>query len=109
MNDVDGKPSELINEMYRCPICTRKMVRADPEKGDYWFCSGYAKGCDVTLAEKDGHPEPAFKCPRCGSLLAKRQGKNGEFWGCTSYPSCKSSFNDVDDRPDFDFLPSQRS
>lgn len=108
LNDVDGRPSAQMDEQYRCPLCTRRMVRAAADKGDYWFCSGYAKGCSVTLADIEGRPQPGFKCPDCGALLAKREGKNGEFWGCTSYPNCKSTFNNVNNRPAFDFLPAKR-
>jgi ssDNA-binding Zn-finger/Zn-ribbon topoisomerase 1 len=76
------------------------MVRAAPEKGDYWFCSGFSRGCKITLKDHNGRPERAFRCPDCGKLLAKRKGKKGEFWGCTGYPDCTSSFNDLDGEPD---------
>ncbi|HBW82958.1 MAG TPA: DNA topoisomerase I [Gammaproteobacteria bacterium] len=109
LNDINGRPSKEVDELYRCPLCTRRLVRAAPEKGNYWFCSGYSKGCKATVADVDGRPEAAFKCPKCGSMLAKRASKSGEFWGCSSYPDCKATFNDLNDGPDFDFLPAKRT
>ncbi len=108
LNEVDGKPSTAINPDYRCPLCTRKLVRADSThgeekergKGDYWFCSGYNKGCKVKLDDLDGRPKPAYRCKRCGKLLTRREGKNGSFWGCSSYPTCTASYNDIEGRPD---------
>ena len=108
LNDINGKPSKDVDELYRCPLCTRRLIRAAPEKGDYWFCSGYSKGCNATVADVDGRPAAAFKCPKCGSMLAKRMSKNGEFWGCSGYPDCKATFNDLNDGPDLDFLPAKR-
>ena len=63
LNDSQGKPSKDIDNLYRCPLCTRRLVRAAPEKGDYWFCSGYSKGCKATVSDNHGRPEAAFKCP----------------------------------------------
>jgi putative DNA topoisomerase len=96
LNDVDGKPTTEINEEYRCPICTRRLVKAD---GNYWFCSGYSKGCKVTLEDENGVPKTAFRCQECGSLLVKRNGKNGCFWGCSEYPECSTTYSDREDRP----------
>ena len=77
------------------------MVKADKEKGDYWFCSGYSKGCKVTLPDHDGVPEAAYQCQKCNQLLVKRNGKNGVFWGCSDYPNCTASYNDDNNRPRF--------
>ena len=109
LNDTHGKPSRDINELYRCPLCTRRLIRAAPEKGYYWFCSGYSKGCKATVSDNNGQPEASFKCPDCGSMLAKRAGKNGEFWGCSGYPDCKATYNDLNGGPAFDFLPTKRA
>ena len=108
-NDVAGKPTTDIDEHFRCPICTRRLVKANKGADDYWFCSGYSKGCKVTLADNNGTPETAHRCPSCGNLLAKRNGKNGEFWGCSDFPRCKTSFSDINNRPDFDLLTAKRS
>ena len=51
LNDIHGKPSKDVDDLYRCPLCTRRLVRAAPEKGDYWFCSGYSKGCKATVSD----------------------------------------------------------
>jgi len=99
MNDLDGKPSKEVDLHYRCPVCTRRMVKADMEKGNYWFCSGYSKGCKVTLQDADGVPEEGHRCGQCGHLLVKRDGRNGAFWGCSEYPECTASYPDKDDRP----------
>lgn len=109
LNDVAGKPSREVDEHYRCPLCTRRLVRAEKEKGDYWYCSGFARGCKVTLADHDGVPETAYRSRRCAHLLVKRKGKNGDFWGCREYPQCTTTYPDKDNKPDFDFLPAQRS
>jgi ssDNA-binding Zn-finger/Zn-ribbon topoisomerase 1 len=103
LNEVDGKPSTDINPDYRCPLCTRKLVRADKKKedsADIWFCSGYSKGCKVRLKDVEGQPERGYRCKRCGQLLRQRQGKNGTFWGCSSYPSCTASYNDKEGEPE---------
>jgi ssDNA-binding Zn-finger/Zn-ribbon topoisomerase 1 len=99
LNEVDGKPSADINPDYRCPLCTRKLVRANKDEGEYWFCSGYNKGCKVKLDDHEGRPKPAHRCKKCGQLLVKREGKNGPFWGCSSYPVCTASYNDLEGRP----------
>jgi len=111
LNDVAGKPSHEVDTHYRCPICTRKLVRADKEKGDYWFCSGFSKGCKVTLSDQNGVPESAYRCKSCGQLLVKREHKvtRAVFWGCSTFPDCKSTFPDKNDRPDFDFLTTKNS
>jgi len=99
LNDVDGKPSEQADLHYRCPLCTRHLVRSGKGDDKYWFCSGYSKGCKVTLADKDGTPETTYRCRECGQLLVKRTGKNGIFWGCSSYPECTASYRDKDNEP----------
>lgn len=109
LHDDNGKPLAQSDERYRCPICTRRLVKADPDKGNYWFCSGYSKGCRATLADNNGIPEEAHHCPSCRNLLMKREGKNGVFWGCRSYPNCKTSFKDLDNRPDFDLFTTKSS
>ena len=102
--DVDGNPSTEADEHYRCPVCTRSMIRTSGKNGDYWFCTGYNKGCKVTLADNNGRPEQAFRCKHCGQLLVKRKSKKGRFWGCSQYPECKTTYNDKDGKPDFDFF-----
>lgn len=109
LNDLAGKPSEDVDAHYRCPICTRRLVKASREQANYWFCSGYSKGCKVTLADHNGSPETAYRCRDCGHLLIQRNGKNGLFWGCSDYPQCTASYQDHNNRPNFDFFTSQRS
>lgn len=106
--DKDGRPSDTPDERYRCPVCTRPLVRANKgvdkagaPKADYWYCTGYNKGCKVTLADVDGKPTEAWRCLQCGHLLKQRRGKNGLFWGCSQYPLCTSSFPDADGKPRF--------
>lgn len=107
--DLDGKPSDTPDERYRCPVCTRPLVHAEAKtdddggagraKGDYWYCTGYNKGCKVTLPDDHGKPADAWRCPRCGHLLKQRRGKNGVFWGCSQYPLCTASFSDLGGKP----------
>lgn len=114
LHDVDGRPSEQPDERYRCPVCTRAMVRAErqEQRGEhaaesdgaasssyYWYCTGYNKGCKVTLNDANGRPAEAWRCPTCRHLLRKRQGKHGPFWGCSQYPLCQETFPDAGDRP----------
>lgn len=94
--DVDGKPSETPDERFRCPVCTRPLVKAE---GNYWYCTGYNKGCKVTLNDQDGKPAKAWRCPTCGHLLKQRHGKAGIFWGCSQYPLCTVSLADQDGQP----------
>jgi len=96
--DIDGKPSETPDERFRCPVCTRPLVKAE---GNYWYCTGYNKGCKVTLADQGGQPVKAWRCPTCGHLLKQRKGKSGLFWGCSQYPLCTASFADQDGQPKF--------
>lgn len=96
--DHDGKASDTPDERYRCPVCTRPMMKAEGDK-DYWYCLGYNKGCKVTLADDNGRPAKAWRCPRCGHLLKRRRGRAGEFWGCSQYPLCQASFPDRDGQP----------
>jgi len=99
-NDIDGEPSTQIDEHYRCPVCTRQLVKAENEAGKYWYCCGYNKGCKVTLNDVNGRPEPAYRCRLCGQLLSKRQSKNGVFWGCSQFPKCTSTYPDSNGVPD---------
>lgn len=106
MYDLDGHPSETPDERYRCPVCTRPMVRAegkttsdDKGRGDYWYCTGYNKGCKVTLPDEGGKPADAWRCERCGHLLKQRRGKNGLFWGCSKYPLCTVTYPDLNGKP----------
>jgi len=98
LNDLHGKPSNQIDETFRCPVCTRRLVKAET---GYWFCSGYSKGCKVKIADLSGKPTPSFRCLKCGSVLAKRTGKNGIFWGCSQFPVCSATYSDTNGRPDF--------
>jgi ssDNA-binding Zn-finger/Zn-ribbon topoisomerase 1 len=104
--DVDGVPSKEADEHYRCPVCTRSMIRTSDKRGFYWFCTGYNKGCKVTLRDDDGRPETAFRCKSCGQLLIKRRGKKGKFWGCSQYPTCTTTYSDKDGKPNFDIFTS---
>jgi ssDNA-binding Zn-finger/Zn-ribbon topoisomerase 1 len=99
--DKDGRPSDTPDERYRCPVCTRPLVHAKgkPDKDDYWYCTGYNKGCKVTLADDSGKPAQAWRCPLCGHQLKQRRGKKGLFWGCSQYPLCTASFADLQGRP----------
>lgn len=39
-------------------------------------------------------------CPTCKTgILISRKGTNGKFWACNQYPNCKSTFNDIDGKP----------
>ncbi|MEX0740439.1 MAG: topoisomerase DNA-binding C4 zinc finger domain-containing protein [Pseudohongiella sp.] len=112
--DLNGHPSDTPDERYRCPVCTRPLVHAQTKakpdattddvsarsaRDDYWYCTGYNKGCKVTLPDANGKPAAAWRCPRCGHLLKQRRGKNGMFWGCSQYPLCTESFTDIGGKP----------
>lgn len=110
LHDRDGRPSELPDERYRCPVCTRPMVRTEalnkhqePGAGAnpqyYWYCTGYNKGCKVTLNDVGERPAEAYRCLRCGHLLRQRRGKHGIFWGCSQYPLCQASYPDINNQP----------
>lgn len=102
LNDVDGKPSREPDEHYRCPVCTRRMVKTQTGSGDvYWNCTGADRGCNVRLKDDHGRPETAYRCASCGHLLVKRHGKHGAFWGCSAYPDCRQTYNDSNGLPDF--------
>jgi DNA topoisomerase-3 len=58
--------------------------------------------CTAATTAKFAEAENIFKCPNCGSALIKRKGKNGNFWGCGNFPECRTTFEDVDGKPDFD-------
>lgn len=44
------------------------------------------------------------KCPavECNGTLGTRKGKDGKFWGCSNYPTCKQTFPNYQNKPDFD-------
>lgn len=99
--DKDGKPSRVPDERYRCPVCTRALIRAENSKGPYWYCTGYDKGCKTRLADDNGVPAKAWRCTACGQLLKRRRGKNGWFWGCSQFPECRHTWPDKDGVPLF--------
>lgn len=116
LHDREGRPSELPDERYRCPVCTRPMVRTEARKKHqqseapaspqyYWYCTGYNKGCKVTLDDIDERPAEAWRCPRCGHLLRQRRGKHGVFWGCSQYPLCQVSYPDINNQPELPVPP----
>ncbi len=44
--------------------------------------------------------EPSIPCPTCNTgKLHKRDGKFGPFWSCTAYPTCETSFPDLQGKP----------
>ncbi len=100
--------------IFKCPTCDGALVKRHGKTGEFWACTNYPD-CKTTFADDDGKPdfdgkirsarllkEGAPKCPTCGGALVKRHGKNGDFWGCTNYPKCRTTFDDKDDKPDFD-------
>ena len=97
--DLDGKPSKVPDERYRCPVCTRRLVRAQNAQGAYWYCTGYDKACKTRLADDNGIPAKAWRCTSCGQLLKRRRGRNGYFWGCSQYPECRHTWPDKDGAP----------
>ncbi len=98
LNDLNGKPSKLVNDAFRCPVCTRRMIKSS---GEYWYCSGYSKGCKVKVEDDNGKPVRSYRCMKCGQLLVRREGKNGIFWGCSEFPVCSATYKDVDGSPSF--------
>ncbi|MCR5834628.1 MAG: DNA topoisomerase 3 [Selenomonadaceae bacterium] len=102
---------------YKCPNCGSALTKRQGKNGDFWGCSAYPK-CKTTFEDDNGQPdfegklraarqkilaeESKYKCPNCGSALIKRQGRSGDFWGCSAYPKCKTTFEDDNDKPDFE-------
>lgn len=107
LHDHDGKPSSTVNERYRCPICTRRLAKAEGEQRSYWYCTGYEKGCKVKIADADGMPELSWRCKACNGILAQRNSKHGTFWGCKNYPECTATYRDLDGEPDYDYSHSK--
>jgi len=101
LNDVDGVPSQLPDNHYRCPVCTRKMIRKQNKQDEYyWYCTGFRKGCDVRLSDQNGRPETAYRCKACGHLLVRRQARGEYFWGCSRYPECTATHRDSEGYPE---------
>ena len=99
---------------FKCPKCGAALVRRKGKRGDFWGCSAYPD-CRTTFEDADGKPDLEGKlrkeqwikagspvCPKCGAPLVKIKGKRGDFWGCSAYPDCRTIFEDVDGKPDFD-------
>ncbi len=63
--DLDGKPSKIPDERFRCPVCTRRMVRAQDAQGPYWYCTGYDKACKTRLADDNGAPAKSLSGQVC--------------------------------------------
>ena len=70
------------------------------------FLSGQVKFtsklCSAATNTNFAIAKGSFECPRCGNVLVKRHGKNGIFWGCSAYPKCRTTFEDKNNKPDFD-------
>lgn len=59
------------------------------------------QGTKNTEVRKATNPNgEAIKCPNCntGDIIFKT-GQYGNFWACNNYPTCKSSFKDINGKP----------
>lgn len=115
--DLNGKPQL---ETITCPQCkTGNVKRKIGQYGAFWYCSNWnseATKCDARFDDQDGklgdqkkvaftNSEFLCKVDGCGKPLIKRQGiaktskKPYSFFGCSGYPTCKQSYDDVDNKP----------
>ncbi len=115
--DIDGKFREeqwIKAGSPTCPKCGAPLFKRQGKNGFFWGCSAYPD-CRTTFEDADGKPDfdgkaraarlikaGAPRCPKCGSALVKRKGKDGDFWGCVAYPKCRTTFQDLNGKPDFD-------
>jgi len=60
-------------------------------------------GEETARVMKDGLSLPIEKhpCPACSSPMTRKKGKTGMFWGCSRYPECKSTYPDIDGKPNY--------
>lgn len=65
---LDNKPKTQSSE-HKCPVCGKPLVHRqgvkDGREFNFWGCSGFRDGCQVTFADDDGKP-------------GKRQDKKGK-------------------------------
>ncbi|MBD1574725.1 DNA topoisomerase III [Vibrio sp. S17_S38] len=139
ISDVDDYIAERIEHLANnginisvdatsCPKCgdgfllKRKAKKGG--KGDFWTCNQYPD-CKTAFPDKAGKPqltapkkpkttipEDAPTCPVCNKdKLVTRTGTKGKFWACTGYPSCKTTYPDLDGQPNLEpkpkFKPSE--
>lgn len=134
ISDIDLYISERINDLETnginltvadattCPKCSEgfliKRKGKKGGKGDFWTCNRYPE-CKTAYPDKAGKPElttskkakieipkDAPTCPTCNKdKLVLRPGANGKFWGCTGFPKCKTTFPDLDGKPNLERKP----
>ncbi len=97
--DSEGKPAQLDITDYKCPNCSKPMIRRMRRFGPFFGCSGYPECKTLQQADrKTGLPLPpkpppkptGLKCPKCHKKeLVVRSGKRGDFLSCLGFPRCR--------------------
>ncbi|MGN6368633.1 MAG: DNA topoisomerase [Phycisphaerae bacterium] len=99
--DREGKPQQLEVTDYKCPVCSKPMIKRTGRFGPFLGCSGYPE-CKTIQAidKKTGEPLPpkpppvdtGLLCPKCGKKnIVVRQGKRGPFMSCSGFPKCRTT------------------
>ena len=99
--DREGKPQQLEITDYKCPVCTKPMIKRTGRFGPFLGCSGYPE-CKTIQAidKKTGEPLPpkpppvdtGLLCPKCRKKnIVVRQGKRGPFMSCSGFPKCRTT------------------
>ncbi len=97
--DREGNPVEPEITDYKCPTCSKPMIKRIGRFGPFYGCSGYPQCRTIQPADrKTGLPLPpkpppkptGLTCPKCGKKeLVVRTGKRGDFLSCVGYPRCR--------------------
>ncbi len=114
--DDNGKPGQKVAQAAAdpsvvCPLCSITMrLREHPivnifKSIDIPYCKGSLKAKDGKPVS--GQPRPTVSekhnCKACGEGLVSRLGKKGNsfFWGCSAFPACKTSYPDINGKPNY--------
>jgi DNA topoisomerase-3 len=114
--DDNGKPGSkpvlaTVDPSVVCPLCGKPMRLREHPKGSFFGCSDFPS-CKGSIKAKDGKPvsgqprptaSEKHMCKTCGRGLVRRsRQKDGSFfWGCGSFPECKTSYPDIDGKPNY--------
>lgn len=112
IKQLEQSPLVALNP---CPNCEKPLQRRKGTNGFFWGCSGYPD-CKTSLPDDNGIPgekktppiNSNFKCIDCCKPLIHKVGKsqktkkNYDFFTCSGYPDCKTTYQTLNNQPNFE-------